>query len=172
MRGLRRLAMPIVKEAKPLSRMIKMKSVGALLALFLFSAACTNQAADQKILEQAAAIHEQADRLAQEVKPLIEELTQRKNRLNIQGRALQPEELDFVARADAAETAFRFYVDNHAEVPGFDHHGNHDHDHDHDHHHGPQTKITAEHALSIQQELLDSLQSAKAQAEALLQRGL
>jgi hypothetical protein len=153
--------------------MISSKSVVALLALALSLAFCTSHSADQKILEQAAAIHHQADQLAPAVKPLIDELEQRSNSLNIQGRALQPEELDFLARAEAAAAAYRFYVDNHAEVPGFEHHGHdHDHDHDHDHHHGPQTKITAEHALAIQQELLDSLQSAKAQAEALLQGGL
>lgn len=148
-----------------------MKPVVYLLALFFALSACTDKSADKQMLEQAAAIHLEADQLEKAVKPLIEELVQRKNSINIQGRALQAEELDFVAEVESVETAYRFYVDNHAEVPGFDNH-DHDHDHGHDHHHSPQAKITAKHALSIQQELRDSLLSAKRRAEALLQRGL
>jgi ABC-type nickel/cobalt efflux system permease component RcnA len=151
--------------------MCHMKPAAYLLALFFALSACTDKSADKQMLEEAAAIHLEADQLQQAVKPLIDELVQRKNSINIQGRALQAEELDFLAGVESVETAYRFYIDNHAEVPGFEHH-DHDHDHDHDHHHGPQTKITAKHALAIQQELRDSLLSAKGRAEALLQRGL
>jgi hypothetical protein len=146
-----------------------MKPTVYLLALSLVLSACSGKSADKQMLEEAAAIHLEADQLQQAVKPLIDELVQRKNSINIQGRALQAEELDFLAGVESVETAYRFYIDNHAEVPGFEHH---DHDHDHGHHHGPQTKITAKHALAIQQELRDSLLSAKGRAEALLQRGL
>lgn len=150
-----------------------MKPAAYLLALFFALSACSDKSADKQMLEQAATIHLEADQLEKAVKPLIEELVQRKNSINIQGRALQAEELDFVAEVESVETAYRFYIDNHAEVPGFDNH-DHDHGHDdgHDHHHGPQTQITAKHALSIQQELRDSLLSAKRRAEVLLQRGL
>ncbi|MCO6480480.1 MAG: hypothetical protein J5I94_27810, partial [Phaeodactylibacter sp.] len=82
-------------------------------------AACGNRLPRQQLLEQAAELHQEAVRTGEEVKVGLEILTQRKNSLNIQGRALMPEELDFIRQVEALEYRFREWAESHVDDPEF-----------------------------------------------------
>ena len=50
----------------------------------------------------------------------LDELTQRKNSLNIQGRALSQEELSFIEQVEALEYRFREWAESHIDAPEFE----------------------------------------------------
>lgn len=142
-------------------------------AFFLISA-CHHHSEDFKKLEKAAAIHMEAVKLEAALKADLEELIQRKNSINIQGRALTEEEMQFVGKVEAIEASHQFWTDNHVEVPGFDHHdhgdghGHHDHSHDHSHDHGAKLEVSADDMLLIQKEFKDSIVVIQQLIQALL----
>lgn len=139
-----------------------------LLGLFVLAANCGGSSGeDQKLLEEAGQIHQQALEIEQKVKPRLEALIQEKNRINIQGRALTEAEIAFVNQVEALEKSYAFWEENHVEVPGFEH-DHHDHaGHDHSHDHKPGLDVTASDMLLIQQEFRDSITAIQARVEKL-----
>ena len=140
------------------------------LCLLILTANCGGTSEeDQKLLEEAASIHQQAIEIEEKIKPKMEALIQRKNQINIQGRALTDAEIAFVEKVEQLQTSYDYWEENHVEVPGFehDHHGHEGHDHDHDHDHGNQLKVTAADMLLIQKEFRDSISAIQQKVEKL-----
>jgi len=126
------------------------------LLLFLLVAACHSQGGDEHLLKKAAAVHQEAVRIEEQLEPQVAELVQYRNALQIQGRTLSAAEQDLIARIDLVESSLLFWEEHHVEVPGFEHEG---HQHDHSHDHGPSLKLSPEDMLLVQQEFRDSLQA-------------
>jgi len=152
-----------------MSRILLFSLFGA--ALFC---ACTNASKQDPDLRKAAELHQEAIQIETAVKPLLEQLGQQKNALNIQGRALTEQEQHFIARIEGLEKSYDYWESNHVEVPGFEHadHAGHEHGHDHhghDHDHGSGLDVTPADMLLIQREFRDSIQAIQQRAEALLQ---
>lgn len=145
--------------------------VSGLFAFLLLSSSCQRgNSSEAQLLSQAAALHQEALRIDQEVKPQLEELIQQSNSIQIQGRALSGEEIRRVEAIDAVRSSYAWFENNHVEVPGHDHdHGDHA-GHDHDHDHGAELELTPEDMLAVQQEFLDSIKSIRARVALLLQK--
>ncbi len=138
------------------------------LLLFACGGGTSNNQSDeeQKLLSEAAQIHEEAIKVEKNLLPRLQELRQRANQIQVVGRELTPEEMNFVNAVSALELRHQQWSENHVEVPGHehhdhDHHGHdhhgHDHNHDHDHDHGPALELTAADMLLVQKEFRDSI---------------
>jgi hypothetical protein len=112
-----------------------------LSIVLLFAYACTTTSEDDKLMEEAFNIHEQAMQVAKETKDLLASTDQNKTGLSSIRERLERWEDDLV------------------EVPGFDH--DHEHSHDHDHGHHAELELLPEDMLAIQQELLDSIKAIR-----------
>ena len=165
--------MSLLMVAEPKLINVMKSSIQCLIAAcLLFLMACGGESKEHKILHQAADIHMEAVKIKKDLEPKLEELRQRSNSIQIQGRALTPEEIAFTDAVSTLEGRVQFWDENHVEVPGFDHddHGHAEHNHDHSHDHGPALNLPAEDILLIQQELQDSIKAIFATAELLLQK--
>jgi len=145
-----------------------------LIATLLFS--CGNTAktpSDDPMLKEANDYHLKAMAVEKEIKPLFEELRNQKNGIQVQGRALTKEEMDFVDYVNKMETIYGNWEGNRLEVPGFEHehdHSHHGHDHGHDHHHGPDVQLTPEQMLEVQKESFDDIKIIKEKLESFLNK--
>lgn len=154
------------------------------ICLICFAASCNSVSEeDQKLLKEAAEVHQKAVDIEQQVTPKLDALVQQKNQINIQGRALTTEETEFVKKVESLESSYAYWQENHVEVPGFEHshgheeHAGHDHDgedhdhdhagHDHDHGHGATLEVSASDMLIIQKEFMDSILSIQQRVEKL-----
>ncbi len=133
-----------------------------LLILFFNSLifSCNSNSVNDPQLVEAAAIHEEALKIGEDVQPLIKELVQRRNSLSIQGRALTQEEQNFVDRIYALESSFENWKNNHIEVPGANHTG-------HNHENGSKLNLPPSEMLSMQKGFKDSILVIKERAEKL-----
>lgn len=139
-----------------------------IVSLFFLSANCGGTSeADQKLLQEAADIHQEAVKIEQQVRPKLDELVQQKNSINIQGRTLAPEEIAFVTKVEGIESSYAYWEENHIEVPGFEHDHSAHEGHDHDHSHGSELKVSAADMLLIQKEFKDSILSIQQRVEQL-----
>ena len=119
---------------------------------------------DNKVLQEAAEVHTEALKIEKEIQSKLEALQQRKNTINIQGRALTEAEIAFVNQVEALEASLRYWEENHVEVPGFEHNHDeeghshdHDHGHNHDHNHEAKLEVAPTDMLIIQKEFRDSM---------------
>jgi hypothetical protein len=153
------------------------QKISTLFLTFLFSTALLlthscqrGNSADDRLLSEAAALHEEAMQIDRQLQPQLENLIQEGNSIQIQGRALTPEEMQRVDAINAVRRSYEWFEENHIEVPGHDH----DHDHDdhagHDHGHGPGLELSPADMLAVQQEFLDSIKSIRARVALLLQK--
>jgi len=139
------------------------------LGLLTLSLACGDTSSTEKdtekeqtILKQASDIHNEAINIGLKVAPQLEAMKQKRNQINIQGRALTEEEMQFAAKVDQLESSHRFWLEHLIEVPGFGHDHDHGHGHDHsghDHAHGQtnQPALTADQMLLAQKDIRDSI---------------
>ena len=134
-----------------------MKQLLILLG-FLSMVACQSSTPDQA-LQEAADLHNKAIQVEKKVKPQMDQLSQLKNALAVQQRTLTESEQSFVDYVTQIETLYRYWEENHVEVPGYGHegHDHHDHAHDHDHDHGPALELSSEDMLIVQREFRDSI---------------
>lgn len=126
---------------------------------------------EQALMQQAERTHQQADSLLQLAEKAVEELQQRANSINVQGRALTEEEMTFVQAANRLSGNLEAWHDKHHNLPGMDHHHGdhaHDHDHDHDHSHGNDMQLTPQDKLDLQKELKAEMESILAEARRLV----
>ena len=127
-----------------------------------------NNTKEDSLLAEAAKIHEQAAKIEQQIRPQVSALVQQKNSINVQGRALAPEEIAFVQTVESIEAGHQFWKENHLEVPGYEHH---DHDHaDHDHNHAPKLELLPADMLAVQKEFRDTLLAVQQRIEMALQQ--
>jgi hypothetical protein len=140
-----------------------------ILTVLLFSC---GQDSEDKILHQAHDVHLEAFKIKQSVKPQIEQLLQRSNSIQVQGRSLTEEEIKFTDEVNNLSQKFSYWEENHLEVPGFGHEG-HDHsghDHDHSHDHSPAFNLPASDVLLLQKEFKDSIVAVQQQVQLLLRQ--
>ena len=126
---------------------------------------------EKVILKEASDIHNEAINLGLKIAPQLEAMKQRRNQINIQGRALTEEETQFTTKVDQVESSHQFWLEHLIEVPGFghdhDHHG-HDHSgHDHSHGHSDQPTLSANQMLLAQKDIRDSIIMIKNRIEEL-----
>lgn len=142
------------------------------LLLFVLSFLSCGGDADDQILHQAHEVHMEAFKIKQSIQPQIEQLIQRSNSIQVQGKALSEAEIKFTDRVNNLSEKFKYWGENHLEVPGFDHEG-HDHsghNHDHDHNHAPAFNLPASDILLLQKEFRDSIIVLQQITEHLLQQ--
>lgn len=130
-------------------------------------AACGSSQKDKAILEEAGEVHTEAMEIEQNIKPQLEELAQLKNSINVQGRALTPEEIKLVERIGSIQNSYAYWETHHMEVPGHEH-DHQDHAH-HDHNHGAKLELSPQDMLSVQREFRDSIISIRERVETTLQ---
>jgi len=122
-----------------------MKLTNLILLLLLFS--CGTHRDDQKIMEEAASVHDYALQIAEETEQQINTLVQ-----------VYPDSAkQFLLEIEQWE-------ENLVEVPG---HAHEHHDHEgHTHDHSPVT-LTPEEMLNVQQELRDQVKALRDRVESL-----
>lgn len=130
-------------------------------------AACGSSQKDKAILEEAWKVHTEAMEIEQNIKPQLEELAQLKNSINVQGRALTPEEIKLVERIESIQNSYAYWETHHMGVPGHEH-DHQDHAH-HDHNHGAKLELSPQDMLSVQREFRDSITSIQERVETTLQ---
>ncbi len=135
--------------------------------LILLIAACKSTPKDNPALQEAARIHAEAAQIEQALQPQLKELIQRKNSINIQGRALTEEEIAFVEKVNAIENSYTYWEENHVEVPGYEHQHEENH-HDH-HHHKENLHLSPADMLSVQKEFRDSIVTLQQRVIELIQ---
>lgn len=124
-----------------------------LSIVLLFTSACTTTSEEDKLMEEAFNIHEQAMQVAKETKDLLASTEQNKPGLQ------------------SIRTRLESWEDQLIEVPGFEHNHehNHDHDHGHDHDHSHSTMdLLPADMLAVQKEFLDSIRVIKSDLLLLL----
>lgn len=147
-----------------------MKYLNFMLVVCLSLLLSCEENAEDKILHEAHDIHLEAFKIKQAVAPQIEQLLQRSNSIQVQGRTLTEEEINFTTQVDNLAKQFEYWEENHLEVPGFEHEG-HDHsghDHSHDHNHASGFNFPASDMLILQKEFKDSIVVIQQRAELLL----
>lgn len=148
-----------------------LKTLFVALSFIILLASCNtkaNDATNDPILVEANGLHLEAMEVEKTFVPLLNEVIERKNSIQVQGRELNQEELNFVDFADKVERYFKEWQDNRVEVPGFEH--AHDHSgHDH-HHHGNDVQLTPEQMLEVQKQSYKDLNTMKAKVEVYLQK--
>ena len=148
-------------------KIIKQIPVFIILAIVL---SCGGETEEHKTLHHASEIHLEAMKIKKEMEPDLDQLRQLSNSIQIQGRALTPEEINFTKAVSTLERRLEFWEENHVEVPGFEHEG-HDHSgHNHDHNHAPEFQFPASDLLIIQKEFRDSIIAIKGKLGSLLQQ--
>ena len=149
-----------------------MKFFNCVFLIFLIASiqACGGESKENKILHKAADLHMEAVQIKKEIEPKLEELKQLGNSIQIQGRALTQEEIDFSKAVNAIEGRLKYWNENHVEVPGFEHAGedHESHNHEHNHDHGTQLNLPAPDILILQKELRDSIIRIQRSIEGLL----
>lgn len=122
-----------------------------VLSMVLLVFACGHK--HDPVLEEAAAIHNEAVDVEGTISDRIAQLIDQRNGLATQGRELTEEEWAFASAVDRIESTYGWWQENHVEVPGY-----HDHDHSKcDGHHGPGLEVASEDMLLIQKEFRDSI---------------
>jgi hypothetical protein len=117
--------------------------------------ACSSVKEDEKLLKEAAVVHNSAVALAAQLESDLERL---KRDTTIVQDSLH-----------VLENALEVWEETLVEVPGNDEHHHEGHDHHHDHGH-TQTGLTAGQMLVVQQELKRNLQTIETRLNALKRR--
>jgi len=147
------------------------KSFIFLISLSAFLISCTGgkKSVDDPILKEAFALHMEATEIEKKLSPLIDDLRNQKNGIQIQGRALSEEEMKFMDTVNNIEKIFSTWTDYRVEVPGFEHGHNHD---GHQHHagcnHKNDVQLTPQQMLEVQQESLKEIKDVKAKIDGML----
>ncbi|HKK77474.1 MAG TPA: hypothetical protein VJ953_20510 [Saprospiraceae bacterium] len=113
-----------------------------LSVVAFFTSACTTTSEEDKLMQEAFNIHQEAMQVANETRALLTATDQTRKDLQSIRNRLERWEDDLV------------------EVPGFEHDHDHSHDHDHDHSHST-LELLPEDMLAIQKEFLDSIRVLK-----------
>ena len=147
-----------------------MKKIALILFTALSFLLSCGESAEHKLLHEAHDIHMEAFKIKQAVEPQLEQLVQRSNSIQIQGRALTEEEIKFTESVNTLVQQLEFWKENHLEVPGFEHE-EHDHSaHDHDHEHGSSFNLPASDMLLLQKEFRDSIVAIQQRVNSLLEQ--
>ena len=135
-----------------------------LLLLPLLLAACVARKPEDSVLKRAAEFYRQSIAAEKALQPKLDQLVQYRNSINVQGRALRPDEIAFVEEVDRVEADLMGWQENFVGVPG----------------HGPdgqplkpgeageQIDMTPEDALALQEGLFKNIQTLAQRVETAL----
>ena len=137
----------------------------SIVLISLFACVSAEQQKETQLLEEAAKVHKEAMDIENDLKDDLEALIQKANGINVKGRALEPEEIRLVEQINQLQASYRYWEENHIEVPGHDLHDHNHHGHNHDH--VAATEYSAKDMLLIQKEFRDSILSIKKRVESL-----
>ena len=139
-----------------------------LFFLLVLASCSSSNTADDKFLEEAKDLHLEALSIEKDAKVVLDQLDQLSIQLNVQGRALTPEEISFVDLVASIHKRYDYWEENHIEVPGLEHSHEHGHDHHHGHDHSAPVELLPEDMLIVQKEFRDSIIAIKTDAELAL----
>jgi hypothetical protein len=142
-------------------RLLLFLSIGIWLA-------CNTAKKEDPVLKEAAEAHRQALEVEKAVAPLLGELVQVKNNLNVQGRTLTPEEQSVIQAVESIEASYSRWEETHVEVPGYEHEAEGDSHAGHDH--GPKLDLSPQDMLLVQRELRDTILALQQRVENALQQ--
>lgn len=140
--------------------------------LFFFSfalilSACNTGAASDPLLVEAFDFHTKAIEVEKIFVPKLEELRNKKNGIQIQGRALTEDEMSFIDATNRMESTYESWQKNRIEVPGFEH--AHDHSGNCQHHHNSsKVQLTPQQMKEIQEESLQGIKDISNKINKLL----
>lgn len=141
-----------------------------LVLCFFITIACNSTKKENPALKEAAETHQQAIQIEKQVAPQLDALTQLKNSINVQGRALTPEEQALVQEIESILASYEYWEENHVEVPGYEQDHRHE-GHDHEgHDHGAKLELTPEDMIVVQREFRDSIVAIQRRVDATLQK--
>ena len=127
-----------------------MKNISLILVVVLFFGCSSN---NEKILQEAAEIHQQSLEIEKEVTKKFDSLQQASNSINIQGRALTEEEIKFTREVELLGLSFDYWQENHLEVPSSEELNKNN---------KSPVKFSAKDILTIQKEFNDSIVAIRA----------
>ena len=81
-----------------------------LIFIFLFSSCNSSQ--EKTLLNKASKVHQESAQIESNLNGKLQELVQKKNSINIQGRALSTEELTFVDVIENLESSYQLWKEN------------------------------------------------------------
>lgn len=143
-----------------------------LSSLFIISCGTSNSTVkEDPLLKEAFGYHKEAIEVQKSFKANLKELENRKNGIQVQGRALTDGEIKFTEDVHKLLRDYELWNENHVEVPGYEHDHDHSgHDHDHDHSHGNDVQLTPKDMLETQKAFLNNIKEIKKRGEELMNR--
>lgn len=152
-----------------------LKSFIILLSFIVLVSSCNTKASGDEtptdpLLIEANSLHLEAMEVEKSFAPMLNELIDKKNSIQVQGRELTQEEINFTSFAEKVEKYYFEWQENRVEVPGFEHdhdHSGHDHHH---HHHGNDVKLTPQQMLEVQKQSYEDLSTMKTKVEHYLNK--
>ncbi|MEL7122080.1 MAG: hypothetical protein AAFO07_21715 [Bacteroidota bacterium] len=136
--------------------------------LFVLASCNSNNTADEKLLDEAKNLYLDALSIEKDAQVVLDQLDQMSIQLNIQGRELTAEEINFIDLVSDLHQRYDYWEENHIEVPGIEHSHEHGHDHHQGHDHSSSVELLPVDMLTVQQEFRDSIIAIKADAELAL----
>ncbi len=82
------------------------------MLIFAFLASGCNSIQEKTFLNKASKVHEESAKIESNLNKKLKELVQKKNSINIQGRALTTEELTFVDVIENLESSYQLWREN------------------------------------------------------------
>lgn len=141
-----------------------------ILSLFIIIGSCSsNKHVNTEMLDKAYNIHQEAAQIEKEIQPKVAELTNLKNSINIQGRALTEEEISKVNQIEKLEASLAYWKENHPEIPGYE--PGHVHGAGCSHGTEKQLELLPEDWVKVQQEFMDSIQVIQKRVDELMVDG-
>jgi len=113
--------------------------------------ACAPRPQQGEAFSEAQAIQTEALRIGEEVQKKLQELDQQRISIEVQGRALMPKELQFIADVNNLAARFEEWQKNKIQIPA-------------------KPKGSATTLLNKQKDYLDTIQAIKAKADGLTKR--
>lgn len=151
-----------------MTKTIKMKLTNFILLAFttlIISCGGPNYA-DDPLMQEAFAIHQEASKVEKEILPKMEDLIQIKTSMNVAGKALTETEISQIAKIEQIEKSMKYWKENIPDVPGFKHEH---HAHEGPCNHGPKLELLPEDWVIVQKEFKDSILVIKERIETVLQ---
>lgn len=150
-----------------------MQIVKSLSFLFfaIMLASCSGSSSVDPLLQEAFDYHMEAMDIEKTLAEKLKEIETKKNSIQIQGRALTEDEMNFLDSANRTSSIYEIWQNNRVEVPGFEHAHDHSHDgHDHHHHHhgNSNVKLTPQQMMEVQKESLKNIKDIASKIDALL----
>lgn len=149
--------------------MQQLKSFIFFISLSILLTSCFNQAKNDPLLKEAFEFHTQAMDVEKNTNLVMDNLLNRKNSIQVQGKALSEDDMGFIDAVNRVESLLTSWKDNRVEVPGFEH-GHDGHKHHAGCNHKNDVQLTSQQMLEVQEEALKQIKDIKAIAEGISEK--